>query len=160
VPQYFNSGTYIAGQSIAANIANTTVPLVEFINTATDQPVYTEIAFTIYPNAPSAEAIGLGIAPAQGVGPYNISPNSGAYDGVSAISAVQVATGWRIPPTTPTNFLRRMSMNSQNQFPAIPLIISFPRGLKLKPSTSLVLYGINFGAFRFLWGEYWVEFDE
>jgi hypothetical protein len=161
VAQYFNSGTFIVGQSIATNVVIAAAPIVEFINTPTDQPVYTEVGFTAYPTSNSFATLALGIAPAQGVGPYNISPNSGAYDGVSGPSAVQVATAWRIAPTVPTNFIRRMTINAQAVSPNTPLVVKWPRGgLKLKPSTSLVLYLIPGAAGRYWWGEYWMEFDE
>ena len=157
--QYFNSGTFIGGQSFVANVpgAGATIPVVEMLASPTNQPIISEVGFMLAATAAVISGnLALGIAPNQGVGQYNISPNSGSYDGSSGGSILQFATAWRILPTVPTKFVRRVTV-STGEF--LPISIRFPRGLKIAPSTSLVLYVLG-TANRGYWGEYWVEFDE
>jgi hypothetical protein len=163
VAQYHNAGVYLAGQNYAFNFPGSTfVPVVEFAAGATDQPVITEIGFTNYSKAAHIPVeVAFGIAPAQGVGGYYTPPSSGAYDGVSARSALSIFTAWQKPPTIPAKMLRRMIFQEQVQVTITTEKYPFRRGgIKLLRNTSLVFYAFISTTQNAAWGEFYVEWDE
>jgi hypothetical protein len=92
----------------------------------------------------TAQSIGLGRPTAQGVTPVttpfqpdDIPDGSG---GSSGSSAVLVALSWATSPPVPATFIRRW--NTLNTF-GMGVIWTFPRGLFVPASSSLVIWNIT-----------------
>ena len=160
--QYCVSGTFVAAQSFANNInSNQFAPLIEFVTNPTDQPVISELGIGFGADASNISTnFWLGIAPVAGIGGYLTPNTSGAYDGVSAPAIVNVYNAWQKAPTTPTHYLRGFRLPNISGLGIAPMTLRLGRGLKLAPPQSLVVYGEPGVAFRPIWGEYWIEFDE
>ena len=113
----------------------------EIRTTATDRPRVMEIGISLVTAA--ATVIGIGRSGA-GLG---ATPSGGgtvlAEDTGDPAGTVITATAWVTPPTVPANHFRRWS------FPATigaGVILTFPRGLVIPVSNSIVLWNILGGA--------------
>ncbi len=93
----------------------------------------------------STQTVGLGIPAARGVGiNSNIFVKENPYI-TDALPGCTLYSQWSIQPTASTNYLRRVSLNIQSNAATglrIPILFNFPNGLKLAPSSSLVLWMI------------------
>lgn len=134
--------------------------LCEIIAGPTDRPLITEIGFTLFNLAPAGpNVIGIGVPAAQGISPKGVAP--GSYDPNQPSTPVLFATSWRVPPTAPASFYRRITTaNAGATTQLLPLVLRFPRGLQMQASTSLVLYCIGAQAgFRLQISQFWIEVD-
>lgn len=105
---------------------------------ATNAPLILEVGIT--QNAATAGVYGIGRPAAIGVTPT--SPQNfvaeGAANQPTSISTAAVA--WGTGPTVPANFLRRVSCAATV---GVGTIFSFPRGLQLAVSSSMVIWLIT-----------------
>ena len=109
----------------------------EIRTAATDRAYVFEIGITI--NAATASVFGLGRPAAIGVTPT--SPVTFlAEDPGAPASTVQATLAWATGPTVPANFLRRISLPATV---GAGVIWTFPRGLIIPISSSIVLWNIT-----------------
>jgi hypothetical protein len=158
MPQYSNCWYATPGQSPTKATSTAQVgPLFEIHSSATDSAVITEIGINIIMVA-SGASLGVGVPVAAGVGGIPLPLSSAAHSPNQPTSALNIFNTWSgAQPTAPTNYFRRINVFA-NAFPAT-LVFRFPRGLKLAPASSLVLYQItnNFNQTEFI--DFWVEWD-
>jgi hypothetical protein len=112
----------------------------EVRTTATDRPRIMEIGISLVTAA--ATVIGVGRPAAIGITPT--SPKTVlAEDFGDPAGTVTTAVAWGTGPTVPANFMRRWS------FPGTigaGVIFTFPRGLIIPVSSSIILWNILGGA--------------
>lgn len=124
--------------SLGNRTSNTTsgAAALEIRTAAADACAVLEIG--IFLAAGTASTYGIGRPAARGVtptSPITVLPE----DGNAPPGTVQTALAWGTGPTVPVNFLRRSS------FPATVgsgIIFTFPRGLLIPISSSLVLWNL------------------
>jgi hypothetical protein len=122
----------------------------EVRTTSTDRASVMEMGITI--NAATASVFGLGRPAAIGVTPT--SPVTVlAEDPASPAGTVTTALAWGTGPTVPTNFFRRVSLPATI---GAGIIWTFPRGLIIAVSSSVVLWNIVTGSVA----DVWVVVDE
>lgn len=139
-PSGFNMECFTGG-------ANPSGPIIEIQSSATDYLILTElsVAQAVFTAANTA-VYGLGFSSSAGVGfgaQTVIFEDSGNN---SAKSVASLFCSWTKFPGIPTNFLRRRTAITQGATAAnnsYPIIWRFPNGLKLNPSSSLVLWLIT-----------------
>ena len=128
--------------SMASRTSNVTTAAAnyEIRTTATDRPRVMEIGISLVTAA--ATVIGIGRPAAIGITPT--SPQTVlAEDTGDPVGTVTTAMAWATGPTVPVNFLRRWS------FPGTigaGVILTFPRGLVIPISSSIVIWNILGGA--------------
>jgi hypothetical protein len=156
--QYAACGFFFQGKSFNQGMA--IAPVLEIIVGPTDYPAITEIGIGTSSNASNAQPIGIGVASSQGVGPQYICPPFGAYDLSNQPGGLSIATSWQKPPGVPTKYLRRaVILGAGTSQGTTPLVFRFPRGLRLAPSSSLVVTFTASSTTRVGLGEFWVEYD-
>lgn len=109
----------------------------EIRTTATDRPRIMEIGITI--NAATASVFGLGRPAAIGVTPTT-PVTFLAEDPGDAAATVTAALAWATGPTVPANFFRRISLPATV---GAGVIWTFPKGLLIPVSSSLILWNIT-----------------
>jgi hypothetical protein len=132
----------MAVYSLANRTSNVTSAnaCLEVRTTSTDRPRVMEIGISLVTAA--ATVIGIGRPAAIGITPTT-PVTVLAEDPGDPAGTVSTALAWGTGPTAPTNFLRRWS------FPATigsAVIFTFPRGLIIPISSSIVLWNILGGA--------------
>jgi hypothetical protein len=90
-------------------------------------------------NAATASVFGLGRPAAIGVTPTSPQTFLDEQDGNGGTGATTAAVAWGTPPTVPTNFFRRVSLPATI---GAGVIWTFPRGLRIVLSSSIVLWVI------------------
>jgi hypothetical protein len=117
---------------------------------AADRAALMEMGISI--NAATASVFGLGRPAAIGVTPTTpqtvLAEDSGAPAGT-----VTTALAWGTGPTVPANFFRRVSLPATI---GAGIIWTFPRGLLIAISNSVVLWNIVTGSVA----DVWVVVDE
>lgn len=160
--QYNVSGATILGQNISVTTTTAGAVLFELIAGPTDQPVITEVYVAIgTPTGSVVACAGIGVPTAQGIGPIagNQGPSSNYRGDNAHPTALILANMWQVQPTPPARYFRRISSSSSGPG-SIPIIFRFPRGLKLMPSTSLIInLPVALAAGRNAFAECNVEFD-
>lgn len=122
--------------------AVTAVAAWEIRTTATDRPRLMELGITL--NAATASVFGLGRPAAIGITPT--TPQTFlAEDPGDAAATVTAAVAWGTAPTSPTgpNYFRRISLPATI---GAGVIWTFPKGLLIPVSSSLVLYLLTTGS--------------
>ena len=121
----------------------------EIRTAATDRALLYEIGWALGIGATGAGPDGIGRPAAIGVTPT--SPLTfQAENPADPASTVTAATAWGTGPTAPTSFLRRFKPRSGLQ------VATFPRGLLIPVSGSIVLWNIS-GAIA---ADVWAYVDE
>lgn len=116
----------------------------ELRTTSTDRVVVLEIGFNT--NTATAQTIGLGRPAAQGVTPVNVIFQ--AEDPASPASTTNASLSWGTSPTVPAQFFRRVSLPATA---GAGIIWTFPRGLIVGVSASLVLWNITTSVAADVW---------
>lgn len=116
----------------------------ELRTTSTDRVVVLEIGFNT--NTATAQTIGLGRPAAQGVTPVNVTFL--AEDFASPAATTVASLSWATSPTVPANFFRRVSLPASA---GAGIIWTFPRGLIVPVSASLVLWNITTSVAADVW---------
>lgn len=117
----------------------------EIRTTSTDRPRIYEIGVSV--TAATASIFGIGRPAAIGISPT--SPQTVlAEDSGDPVGTVTAAVAWGTPPTVPVNFFRRFGIPAAigNQ-----IILTFPRGLVIPVSSSIVVWNIGTNAVSDLW---------
>src|SRR5258706_2039506 len=108
----------------------------ELRTTATDRVVVLEIGITV--NTATAQTLGLGRPAAQGVTPVNVIFR--AEDFAAPASTTNASLSWGTSPTVPAQFFRRVSLPATA---GAGIVWTFPRGLIVPVSASLVIWNIT-----------------
>lgn len=139
--------------SIALRTSNVTInqSMVEIIAGATLSPRVMEIGFTI--TTATSIAVGLGRPTAAGITPGTISTFQAEQSTADPAAKTTAALTWATSPTAPTNYLRRFFTPATI---GAGVIWTFPRGLQIPPSGTLVLHNITAGAVS----DFWAVIDE
>lgn len=125
--------------SISNRTSNTTIanPCIEIRTTATERAKILEICITMA--AATASVFGLGRPQAIGVTPTTpvtvIAEDIGEPAG-----STQTALAWATAPTVPLFFFRRVNLPATI---GAGRVISFPRGLIIPVSSSLIIWNIT-----------------
>ena len=138
--------------SVANRTSSGTIsaPNLEVRTTATIRASMVEMGITI--NAATASVFGMGRPAAIGTTPT--SPVTLlAEDGSAPAGNTTTALAWTGAPTTPTNFFRRVSTPATI---GAGIIWTFPRGLIIPVSNSVVLWNITATSVA----DVWVVVDE
>jgi len=141
-PSYFG----LRVPSLTSGASN--FPILELQTGATDYVVLHELECMHCDTGVAGNFItfGLGIPAARGVGrnPTYFSFDSGS-DKVPQLAAY---TDWSTQPTVPTAYHRRFNMSilDTSNMTQRPVLFRFPRGLKIAPSSSIVLWEIAIGT--------------
>jgi len=125
--------------SLANRTTNVTSanPTLEIRTTSTDRPRIMEIG--IFLAAATASTFGLGRP--QAIGGTPTTPVTViAEDPGDPAGTVQTALAWGTPPTVPLYFFRRISLPATI---GTGVIWTFPRGLLIPVSSSLVVWNIT-----------------
>ncbi len=105
-----------------------------------------ELGFTI--PAATAAVFGYGKPALIGVTPGTLSTVQGEDAGNTTVGNTQVALSWATAPTSPTNFLRRVSLAAAI---GAGTILTFPRGRSVLKTATDTLYNIVTGPFADVW---------
>ncbi len=143
----------MAGYSAAVRTlgAGAGTPTLEVRTTSADQPRILEIGLTTAA-VPVTSTFAVGRPQAIGITPSSTTTLQ-AEDPANLASTIIIATVWGTAPTVPNNFFRRFNTQVA-QGPGV--MWTWPRGLLINPSSSLVLWNVaaNVAA------DAWVVADE
>lgn len=114
------------------------------LRTGTPRVKLMEHAYTT--NVGTAQSLGLGRPAAQGITPVNVAFQ--AEDPSDAASATNVSLSWATSPTVPAQFFRRWSLPATV---GAGWIVTFPRGLVIAGSASLVIWNITAAQVGDIW---------
>lgn len=139
--------------SIAQRGSSTTTAAAqwEVRSTATNKPKALEIG--ISQNAATASVFGLGRPAAIGITPTTPLTALDEQDGNGPTGLTTCAIAWATPPTAPTNFFRRVSTAATI---GDGVIWTFPRGLGLPVTGSIVIWNITTNSLA----DFWCVVDE
>ena len=112
-------------------------PAWEVRSTAANKPAVMEIGLTNV--AATASVFGLGRPAAIGVTPTSPQTFLDEQDANGGTGATTSCVAWGTPPTVPTNFFRRVALPASI---GAGVIWTFPRGLRIALSNSIVLWVI------------------
>lgn len=89
-------------------------------------------------------SIGIGVPGAKGIGVSAVTPLYADGGNTNSLPGLSVFTYWNVPPSTPSTFLRKQNflINTGGAFRP-PISFRFPRGFKMNPSTSIVLWATD-----------------
>jgi hypothetical protein len=138
--------------SVAGGAGTISVAQAELRAASTDAIYVYEVGVSL--TAATASSIGLGRPANSGsVAGGTLAVGLGNDQDVAAAVGGIVTTGWTTAPTAPTNFFRRIGLPA-----AIGngVIWTWPRGLRVKQGTSLVLWNITASSIaniHFVWEE-------
>ena len=118
----------------------------EIRSTSTNKPKIMEIG--ISQNAATAGVYGLGRPQAIGITPTTPQTFLDEQDGGGPAGLTTCAVAWGTGPTVPVNFLRRISTPATV---GAGVIWTFPRGLSLPVSGSIVIWNITATAVADVW---------
>ena len=133
--------------SLANRTTNGTAanPCLEIRTTATDRPRIMEIGISI--NVATASVFGLGRPQAIGLTPT--SPVTvQAEDPGDPAGTIVTALAWATAPTVPLTFFRRVSLPATV---GAGVIWTFPRGLYIPISSSLVVWNVTTNSVADIW---------
>lgn len=142
-------------------------PIAELIASATDNLRVIAVNFSFQGNGATGDnmTIGLGVPAATGV-PYRSWTPQPTDPSIALSNSAVIATLWTTPPTTPTNFLRRINFSTQTLSGGNGVILErklvLPRGFMIAASKSLVAWCItaqNQGAPNPVYADVTFEFD-
>ncbi len=119
----------------------------EIRSTSTNKPKLMELGISI--NAATASVFGLGRPGAIGLTPTTPITWLDESDGNGPAGLTTSALAWGTGPTVPTNFFRRVSTPATI---GSGIIWTFPRGLGLPVSGSVVLWNITATSVADVWG--------
>jgi hypothetical protein len=156
----FSANFLSVGGTISDALLNVsgTGAFAEFIVGPTDYPAITEIGVVLYNFGGLAVSIGVGVPSAAGIGPQYLAPAFGVYNPNDVQGGISIATAWQKPPGVPSKFFRRaIPQTGQGQ---AAYVFRFPRGLRLAPSSSLVLWNslASAGGRQAIY-DGWLEYD-
>lgn len=126
---------YSASQRTTSGTVAT--PAWEVRSASTNKPAIMELGFS--QNAATAGVFGVGRPAAIGITPTTPVTFLDESDGNGATGLTTCAVAWATPPTVPANFFRRISCPATV---GAGVIWTFPRGLGLPTSNSIVLWVI------------------
>ena len=119
--------------------ATTATAAAEVFTLATDRPRVLAVELEVAVATTSTYGIGrpaaIGLLPTSPVRPL-------AEDPIEPLAQLQMALAWGTGPTAPANFFRRFAVTSGSA-QGRGIIWSFPRGLTIPVSSSLVLWNIG-----------------
>jgi hypothetical protein len=115
---------------------STTTACIEWRTAATDRPRVMEIGYVSA--TATAQTLGLGRPQAIGTTPVNVLFQ--AEDPGDAASTVNGSLSWAVSPTIPLIYLRRFNLPATL---GSGIVFTFPRGLVIPISSSLVLWNIS-----------------
>jgi hypothetical protein len=130
--------------AVRTGITTTAAACLEIIAASSKRAEILEIGLTL--NAATASVFGLGRPAAAGAGPT--SPVAVLGEDPTITGATTLAMAWTTPPTAPTNFLRRASLAASI---GAGVIFTFPRGLIISASSSLVLWNLSAVSVADVW---------
>jgi hypothetical protein len=131
----------VAIYSLAQRTTNVTInnANVEWRSAASNRPKILEVSYISA--AATAHSIGLGRPGAIGVTPVNVLFQ--ADDPGDPASVTNGSLSWATSPTTPTVFMRRANFAATI---GVGVVWTFPRGLVIPVSSSVILFNITAGA--------------
>lgn len=95
------------------------------------------LELTISQNGATAGVFGIGRPGSAGVTPTSPQTFLDEQDGGAPVGQTKAAVAWGTQPTVPTNFFRRLSCPATAGAGAL---LTFPRGLGIPASTTLVVW--------------------
>jgi hypothetical protein len=121
------------------------VPVLGLLAAADAYPVISEFAFLMGGNTDREVTIGLAVSSSLGtydtLVPNFLVGNNARGDAVDpTYGGVVLVKDWKDYPTAPTQYLRRFSINGSGGGIRVNGLITFHRGLKLNPSTALIVW--------------------
>lgn len=122
-----------------------TGPVLEIQSGPTASVRIFEIGLPMFLSSAGAQAsdFGIGVAAAKGTGFQTFPPQYENTWNNNSLPGITLLTQWSIPPTVPANFFRRQVFSMANTS-GNAVYFKFPRGLILIPSSSLVVWIINY----------------
>jgi len=119
--------------------ASGSVPIFDVRTSATDYVSLLHLDMELFCGSSSPVAVGLGVPATPGVVRLPASPLL-SEDAAVPTPGVIIGTDWTTPPTIPAKFIRRCSIYTVL---TAQWRLVFPEGLKIAPSSSVVLWGIT-----------------
>lgn len=118
-------------------------PILEIKSGPTDYINLLEVSLNSAPNflGTTALAFGLGVPAAQGIAAISAQMQPEDTGNNESFPGVSLITQWTRLPTVPTSYLRRATLNVGGGVNSV--VLRFPRGRKMQPNTSLVLWLIS-----------------
>ena len=110
----------------------------ELRSASTGKPKVMELGYSL--GAATASIIGIGRPAAIGVTPTTPLTVIDESDGNGPTGLTTCAVAWGTAPTVPTNFFRRASLPATI---GAGIIFTFPRGLGIPVSSSIVVWNIT-----------------
>jgi hypothetical protein len=124
-------------------------PLLEIQTNPTDFARILEISFSVPANPTTGNAVTIGVGVPAALGTMLRVANPIIENTfIADTTGVTIGVDWSIPPTIPTNFLRRWTSGMGGTATAgfEPVKFRFPRGLVMPPSSSIVVWAIAIAA--------------
>ena len=132
---------------IAGGVGTTGVASAEIRTAATGKPKLMEIGLS--QTAATASTYGLGRPAAIGVTPTTPITVLDESDGGGPAGLTTTAIAWGTPPTVPVQFIRRVSTPATI---GAGIIWTFPRGLGIPISNSLVVWNLGTNSVLTIYG--------
>ncbi len=136
-------------------------PVLEIVAGPTDYPVISQMTFSVTGGLAANNAFSFGLARTTTVGVGRVNGIIPVQDNntISGLSGVYANVDWSVYPVAAANYLRRFIVNGINSNSGQSRM-RFPRGLKLLPSTSVVLSFLGLAAAtNLIFVDIDVEFD-
>lgn len=131
--------TYGLSQTTPSNLSVSNVPIWEVRTTAVNKTKILEFGFMSF-IVVTVSSYGIGRSSSVGVNPTLTHSFVNEQSSNSPTAQTIGATAWGTAPGIPTNFVRRTTAGSGN---AGGSIFTFPRGLGIPPSSSVVFWSIG-----------------
>ena len=129
----------------------TGLPIWELRTGPTDYIVLLSIGLSFQGSSSTVFAFGFGLGSpaARGINPWPNSITALQDAPHVSLGGLSIATAWGTPPTAPTAFLRRETVNITGGVGLGPVLHSFDGGRIMTPSSSLVLWAITASAVNY-----------
>lgn len=130
--------------SLSAVAAGATSAICDLESSATESPALLAMDVSFFVGSTETIIFGLGLASNTPVPSFSI-PFAPEYPSDPSCTSI-MATAWSVAPVVPSNFFRSFKGTSGVSTSYYQLL-TFPRGLKISPSSSLGLWNTNTNTF-------------
>ena len=140
------SRIYATAISISPVTAGAAAAMCDLESSATESPALLAVDINAFIGSTETLVVGLGLASNTPVPSFSI-PFAPEYPNDPPCTSI-LATAWSVAPAAPTNFFRAFrAVESATATVGYYQLLTFPRGLKISPSSSLVLWNSNANTF-------------
>ena len=140
------SRIYATSMSLSTVAAGSTSAICDLESSATESPALLAMDVSFFVGSTETIIFGLGLASNTPIPSFSTpfapeNPNDPACTSI-------MATAWSVAPAVPANYFRSFKgTGSSTTTVSYYQLLTFPRGLKISPSSSLALWNTNSNTF-------------